>query len=546
MADNFSNIGTSGGIGAYIHHHRSRYEQFGTRFNETDYTNRKPKSFAQAHKEATEKIEMHTTLQRASSDKKIADAYTKYYNSLKSDNVITLKSREKNEDIQKPFEEFVYEIVYEVMKDRGIKSVEQIKNVITNAPTMKQMINEYEKQHSKTKELLPMVEHALKIINKSLSDANKGILSEKNLKEIEKIQKRLNNYIKTKRSNTNVRALINEALKIIDNDFYLSSTTTATIAEYVANIKGMTIDGCIEDIIDVVKEGNVGKKTKAVQIDNISDFVDKLTMVQGVIDDERDAHGVHRQRGMNTSFKNGKITRREEAIGGVGVWEINGSGVKYSNETQQTTDFEISYEFLPNSIKAVIEEENLKLDKLSFSMKNYDATVKLVEGTALDTILNSAPVDFINHYYNLISSKRNSIGFIKNPHVKNDNALNDNLILANQTVKCFLVLRGLLGIRNRTETLKDATDFLVTVNRKGEYKVFSTRWILNQIIKNIETLEKLLNIKGLPKTGFKNQWIGESPNWNNASKRVAGVLAAAHAAKLTLHLRTNTISSTFI
>lgn len=537
-------LGLQGGVGAYIHHHRSRYEAFGTRFNEDDYISRKPKDFTRAHQEAKEKIENHSEFQRARIDRDIAKQYTEYYNSLKPDKKIKVKN-DNGDIIEKNFQDFVYEVVYEIMKTQGIKSVEQVKNIINNSVTMRQKINDYEKKYKKNKNLPNEVLDALKIINESLNDANKGILDKKNIEKIENIQSRLNRYLTTKRSNKNVRSMINEALELIQEDFYLNSTVTSTVSEYVAAMKGMIIEGGVNDIISQVEKTNKGKKTKTVEINNISPFVDKIIMRDGITDEERDVLGTHRQRGMNTAFsKSGKMIRRVEAVGGVGIWEIDGDSMKYSKETQQTTDFEISYEFLPNSIKKIIDNEKIKLDKLSFSMKNYDANVKLVQGTALDTILNSAPIDFINHYYNLISSKRDSVGFIKNPIIKNGNLLNNNLILANQLVKSFLILRGLLGIRNRADSSNSATDFLVTVNKKGEYQVFSTRWILYQITNHIEALENLLDIKGLPKTGFKNQWIGTDPSWEDASKRVAGVLAAAHAAKLTLHLRTQIIPPT--
>lgn len=534
-------LGLQGGVGAYIHHHRSRYETFGTRFNEEDYNERRPKDFLQAHQEAKEKIENHSAFQRAKIDREIAKQYTEYYNSLKPDKKIKVKDDNGN-IIEKNFEDFVNEVVYEIMKSQGIKNIEQVKNIINNSSTMRQRISDYEKKYKENKNLPNEILDALKIINESLTDANKGILDKKNVEAIKNIQNRLNRYLTTKRSNKNVRSMINEALNLIQEDFYLNSIVTSTVSEYVAAMKGMVIEGSINDIIEQVKKTNKGKKTKTVEINNISPFVDKIIMRDGITDEERDTLDIHRQRGMNTTFsKSGKIIRRVEAVGGVGIWEINGDSMKYSKETQQTTDFEISYEFLPNSIKKIIDNEKIKLDKLSFSMKNYGTNVKLVQGTALDTILNSAPIDFINHYYNLISSKRDSVGFIKNPAVRNGSLLNDNLILANQLVKSFLILRGLLGIRSRADGPNSATDFLVTINKKGEYQVFSTRWILYQIINHIEILENLLEIKGLPKTGFKNQWIGEKPNWENASKRIAGVLAAAHAAKLTLHLKTQII-----
>ena len=246
-------LGLQGGVGAYIHHHRSRYEAFGIRFNEEDYNERRPKDFSQAHQDAKEKIANHSAFQRAQIDREIAKQYTEYYNSLKPDRKIKVKDN-NGSVIEKNFEDFVNEVVYEIMKSQGIKSIEQVKSIINNSSTMRQRISDYEKKYKENKNLPNEVLDALKIINESLSNANKGILDKKNIEVIKNIQNRLNKYLTTKKSNKNVRSMINEALNLIQEDFYLNSTVTSTVSEYVAAMKGMAIEGSINDIIKQLEE----------------------------------------------------------------------------------------------------------------------------------------------------------------------------------------------------------------------------------------------------------------------------------------------------
>lgn len=188
------------------------------------------------------------------------------------------------------------------------------------------------------------------------------------------------------------------------------------------------------------------------------------------------------------------------------------------SRSQQTVDLSIAF--------SSEQAKKFGVDSINASIKNARSgigSIKILDGYPLSAVFALFNTDFINHYLNLIAT-----------HTDGGSGNVDNY---NKMIEYGVALRALSGARDMNNTMgMSLSDCLIINDKKSScVRVINTKTIMNKL--NSKNLHNYIHTSGLP-SSIGQSWVGNSKHsWDNASKRIAHLLAATHQFKLTMTLK---------
>lgn len=188
------------------------------------------------------------------------------------------------------------------------------------------------------------------------------------------------------------------------------------------------------------------------------------------------------------------------------------------SRSQQTVDLSIAF--------SSEQAKKFGVDSINASIKNARSgisSIKILDGYPLSAAFALFNTDFINHYLNLIAT-----------HTDGGSGNVDNY---NKAIEYGVALRALSGARDMNNAMgMSLSDCLIINDKKSScVHVINTSTIMNKL--NNKNLHYYIHTSGLP-SSIGQSWVGNSKHsWDNASKRIAHLLAATHQFKLTMTLK---------
>lgn len=188
------------------------------------------------------------------------------------------------------------------------------------------------------------------------------------------------------------------------------------------------------------------------------------------------------------------------------------------SRSQQTVDLSIAF--------SSEQAKKFGVDSINASIKNARSginSIKILDGYPLSAAFALFNTDFINHYLNLIAT-----------HIDGGSGNVENY---NKMIEYGVALRALSGARDMNNSMgMSLSDCLIINDKKSScVRVFNTQSIMNKL--NSKNLHNYIHTSGLP-SSIGQAWVGNSKHsWDNASKRIAHLLAATHQFKLTMTLK---------
>lgn len=188
------------------------------------------------------------------------------------------------------------------------------------------------------------------------------------------------------------------------------------------------------------------------------------------------------------------------------------------SRSQQTVDLSIAF--------SSEQAKKFGVDSINASIKNTRSgigSIKILDGYPLSAAFALFNTDFVNHYLNLIAT-----------HIDGGAGNVDNY---NKMIEYGVALRALSGARDMNNAMgMSLSDCLIINDKKSSsVKVINTKSIMNKL--NSKNLHHYIHTSGLP-TSIGQSWVGNSKHsWDNASKRIAHLLATTHQFKLTMTLK---------
>lgn len=564
--DKLRNYLLDGGLGAYIHYNRANYIKYGIAFDEIDAASRNTINFEEAHTAAKNRLHEFQEKSRMTADIAVAKIYNQFYNTLDTKTEIQKPDYNLSKETEQKFYDTISKIVQKAVNTE-IDANGNLKHKKVTANDVKNVLHYRDLTVKMPPELKKFFEKHSYLFEKDKAGRNKRI-SEKNLlkfkseiqllvdfiKKIEKNgkinaqnAKKMQEYLYSGEAK-NYRKAINFLMDVYTEDIDIPWETVIAIDEKASAALAMCVGKGVGELTNPKFIKNAAKNVNQaasfangllkVQINDYSSMVNRKHMLSGITTEERKMNNTHHMIGFNTKHINKETIIRRD----YNLWKIAGNNsVEFDKGSKGTTDAYIEYELLPDKIKRIYNDFNMAIKGIGISEKKYDGLVTLVDGTNFDTALNSAPVAFLNHYYNLVASRRDNTGYKKDPSISpNSGTLDTNLALANQTIKCYMALRSLAGVRTRGDSTNQQTDFLMVTNpATGKKTIYSVRRILSIIETNIAALETTLKITGLPKTSVRNVWMDNAPSLAGARKRITRLMAALHTRKVTVKVNIN-------
>lgn len=502
----------SNGLGDYIHHHAEGYQKYGINKPETSSSSI---SFGAAIGEAHAQINGYMQMAKINSSqvsvKTLEDLFTYMQGGT---------PRNGTEISQKLQEYLKYhgDIVKEAFKNlhpgaivtdglnvktssqKGLSSIKLEESAITKG--------KMEKSLSHIKKMTSLLRNSRSVIrNSGLTMAEiESLISQ--LQESKKIIQNAVDSLgnKSQRSQYSlgngqgsVRSAIEDMNSIIETYF-----------EDPRNLKGELLEmyfGALQRV-----GSNVFKKSKAdlLKILNVkgqntskSGFFNIDISIQDAL--LKELNGIGEQEDSNNTKLENFILQNEAII--------------QMKESQTSVDVTIDSTNLDYRVKNILQLEQ----DLNISAKNYSSFFanrygfKIISETNLLSTLQLIGTNFGNHLLNILGNQL---------EVPSD---------AIKVVKATLAVRGLLGVKAEDtgiNTTNMVDVFATNINNSvGGIKFITTYDLMTKIYRDMN----LITMNDLP-SSLQNDWVGKAPDWGKAEIRIARLLTAAHATKLSAHL----------
>lgn len=337
-----------------------------------------------------------------------------------------------------------------------------------------------------------------------------------------------NALISFKDSNNNLNAL-GKALQQL-NDFSKVNLSPnkkdfGDLAEmafaYALSVAGRKINKTVNDLTynTLGKNAVVGDQRSKSKINNFSQYVDtglvnariSEIMIENAEKNEKDWTKLHSPYEV---VENGKV-------------------LQSIRETQDTVDISVT---LANDI--FLENKSNEMMQLNASIKNVGniySGVHVLGGSPLLNVLQLGTTDFINHYLNILA------------HIKNNSTVaKENFNDYQEEVKYIAAVRALSGIRSIGAEKTKYSDAII-INDRAHKKVFV--WETSDLLNKLEKLQKISDAiqidpnggKGLP-TMLINDWKGNAKySKESAVGRISYLIAQLHQYKLFVTLKLNAL-----